>query len=84
MRVYFLFYPIVAFLLTGCGSTHTQTFTLKPSSFPNPTDMRSGNLSIRFSDKRDDKETIGVVRGGYGNKWGGILIKENLETTMTS
>jgi len=45
--------------------------------------MGSGNLSIRFSDKRDDKETIGVVRGGYGNKWGDILIKENLETTMT-
>ena len=41
--------------------------------------MGSGNLSIRFSDKRDDKETIGVVRGGYGNKWGDILIKENLE-----
>ena len=68
------------FLLAGCG---TQRFTLKHSPLPAPPDKRDGSVSVRFADKRDDKQRIGVLRGGYGNKLGDIVTTDDLETSFT-
>jgi len=80
MRLHLL-YPLFALLLAGCG---TQRFTLKHSPLPTPADKRDGSLSIRFTDKRDDKQKIGVLRGGYGNKLGDIVTTDDLVTSLTS
>jgi hypothetical protein len=67
-------------LLVGCGA---QRFTLKHSPLPTPADRRQGRLSVTFTDKRDDKQKIGVLRGGFGNKLGDVVTTEDLVTSLT-
>src|SRR6266566_4472182 len=75
-----LLFPLLALILVGCG---TQRFTLKHSPLPAPADKRAGSLSVQFTDKREDKQRIGVFKGGYGNKLGDIITTEDLESSLT-
>ncbi len=77
MRVTFLM--LVALLITGCEGT--QRLTLKHSALSVPTRNAKRRVSLKFTDKRQDKRTIGIFTGVFWKKYD-IVPSDDLATSF--
>ena len=70
---------LLSSLLTGCRNQYVKI--AQPPLFAARSNNHS-DLSVKISDERPEKNRIGVLRGGFGNELGDVILAEDLSAAF--